>query len=195
MLLSLLLYASTPQAAALNTVGSQVHRAPVVVRVNRAGSYATVLTRGGIIEGAPVTGAVLVKRFSFGWQTLDLLNKSCNQLQFLDRKTAAVLMRGMPAHQKAKGPCEIFADSGSPGDLVAVRELMHGPFIPYVSVSHDWALGEWYGAGGGEALFHKVRGAWKLVTRGGGAMNASEARKLGVPRRDLCALHFYEAPC
>jgi hypothetical protein len=45
-----------------------------------------------------------------------------------------------------------------------VRRLMRGPLVPAVVVSGSWAIGEWYGAGGGETLFRRRDGRWTRIT-------------------------------
>jgi hypothetical protein len=73
--------------------------------------------------------------------------------------------------------------------------MMQGPLIPYVVVSSDWAMGEWYGAGGGEALYRKRQGNWRVVEDGGGAMGVDYMRKYGVPRSDWCKFGIFDANC
>ncbi len=182
----------TPQRAAINAVGMGLKKPPVVVRTNVVGRYATVLTKGGMMEGRPVTEPIFVERFSFGWQALQLLN--CRlESRALGAHTEALLMRGMPS---AKGTaCYERADAGPPMQVAAVRRMMQGPLVPSVVVSGNWALGEWYGAGGGESLFQNRNGRWKLITSGGGAMGVAEMRAFGIPRASWCAFGIYDAHC
>ena len=189
-------YAPTPQQAALKIVSFDVKIPPVVRRTNVAGRFAAVLTSGGMMEGAPVTAPILLEHFSFGWQPLDLLNGTCSLSSYgLPRQTKVALMREMPKLQD-DGPCSgLLRDSGPASDVQNVRSLMRGPLIPGVAVSGNWALGEWYGAGGGQSLYHKRARRWTLVTDGGGAMGVEEMREYGVPRAAWCVFRLYNARC
>jgi hypothetical protein len=189
---------ATPQQAALRTVGFGfgLTPAPVVVRVHIAGRYAAVLTRGGIMEGSRVSDPILLEHFPFGWQPLEMLNFRCRlDGHHLTAATKARLMRGMPT-PKDDRPCnEDDRDVGSPADVNAVRRQMRGPLVPYVVVSNGWAMGEWYGGGGGQTLFQLRHGTWTLVAGVGGAMSTYEMRKYGVPSAAWCALAIYDAAC
>jgi hypothetical protein len=188
-------YAATPQGAALGAMYSDPKKPAVVKRMNVAGSYATVLTSGGRIEGELVGEAILVKHFAFGWQPLDVLDDRCTlEAQQLGAKLDAALMTGMPA-PKDDRPCRGgFKDTGPSEDVESVRRLMPGPLVPYVLVSGDWAKGEWYGAGGGDALYHKRNGTWTLVENGGGAISVYYMKKFGVPQSAWCPLGIFDAP-
>lgn len=188
--------AATPQDAALSAIYSGPTKPAVVRRTNRAGAYATVLTSGGRMEGYPITDAILVERFSFGWQALDVLNSRCRlDAHRLDSLTESTLMRGMPKprdDRPCRGP-DSLRDAGPRDDVVAVRSMMRGPLTPYVVVSGNWAMGEWYGGGGGESLYHKRDGRWHLVESGGGAMGVDYVRKFGVPQSDWCKFGIFDA--
>lgn len=136
--------AATPQDAALSAIYSGPTKPAVVRRTNRAGAYATVLTSGGRMEGYPITDAILVERFSFGWQALDVLNSRCRlDAHRLDSLTESTLMRGMPKprdDRPCRGP-DSLRDAGPRDDVVAVRSMMRGPLTPYVVVSGNWAMG------------------------------------------------------
>ncbi|MBV8497767.1 MAG: hypothetical protein JO003_00725 [Candidatus Eremiobacteraeota bacterium] len=189
-------YASSPQTAAIGALYFDPKRAPVVRRVNVVGRYATVLTSGGRMEGELVTEAILVERFSFGWQPLDILNERCRlESQALGGRIDASLMAGMPGTHD-DGPCRgYFKDSGPERDVESVRRLMRGPLVPYVLVAGEWAKGGWYGAGGGESLYEKRDGRWTLAISGGGAMGVDYMRKYGVPKAAWCKLGIFDARC
>lgn len=194
-LLLALLFSATPQQAALHAVGAPAAKA-VVKRVNIAGPYAAVLTSGGVMEGAPVNDPILVKRFSNGWQPLAVLNFRCR----LDTQVASVairrkLMAAMPKMGNDDACRGESRDAGPAADIAAVRGLMGGPLVPSVVISGNWALGDWYGAGGGETLFHRVGRDWRLVAGGGGAMGVDVMKEHGVPRSAWCAFGIYDARC
>lgn len=190
-------YATTAQGAAIGAMHVDSKHPAVVARVNVVGPYAAVLVKGGIMEGDPVTFAILVERFSFGWQALDALNFQCNlDAHLFGQSTETSLMQGMP-QPKDDRPCkvELLRDAGPRDDVEAVRRMMRGPLIPYVVVSGDWAKGEWYGGGGGESLFQKRDGRWHLVESGGGAMGVDYMIKYGVPQSDWCKFGIFDANC
>jgi hypothetical protein len=189
-------YAATPQSAAIGAMYVDPRRPPVVERVNVAGSYAAVLTSGGRIEGELVTAPILVEHFSFGWQPLDLLNLRCRlESHGLGRNTDDALMSRMPKPQDDR-PCRGYLKDAGPRQAVeSVRRMMDGPLVPYVVVSGDWAMGEWYGAGGGQSLYRKRDSRWYLVESGGGAMGVDYMRKYGVPRSDWCEFGIGDAKC
>ena len=184
------------QSAAIHAQYSEPKNPAVVRRVNVAGRYATVLTSGGRIEGELNTDAIFLQHFSFGWQPLEVLNFRCS-LEAHELKLAVErrLLSGMP-EPKDDRPCRSEPrDYGRRADVEAVRRIMRGPFVPYVVVSGDWALGEWYGAGGGEALYRKRDATWRLVEGGGGAMGVHEMRKNGVPQSAWCVFGILGAKC
>ncbi|MFN2529003.1 MAG: energy transducer TonB [Candidatus Baltobacteraceae bacterium] len=175
-------FAATPQEAAVRAM--EPSSRPQIVRVNIAGPYATVFTRGGLMEGSPVALPILVKHFSFGWQALELLNSSCNlDERVLGASAKAALMRGLPAPSQDSN-CGMPRDDGDAATIVAIRRQMFGrALVPSVIVHGDFALASWYGAGGGETLFKKMASTnWLSVAGGGGAMGAQEMRKYGVPQ-------------
>lgn len=189
-------YAATAEKAAIEAIYSDPQRPVVVERVNTAGSYAAVLTSGGRMEGSLVTSPILVQRFSFGWQPLDVLEFRCDlESRDLNTSVASRLMRGMPKPRDDR-PCSTRPhDAGSAADIATVRRMMRGPLVPYVAVVGDWAMGEWYGGGGGQALYRKVDGSWRLVESGGGAMGVDYMRKYGVPSAAWCAFGITDAKC
>ncbi len=188
-------YAPTPQEAAIEVVNpprSQV----VVLRTNVDGPYAMVLLHGASMEGAPIAAPILLKHFSFGWQTLALVNSRCEIAAYdLGSRAETLLMQGMPA-PKDDRPCKgIWKDAGPQAQVDAIRLQMSHALIPSVVVAGDYALGEWYGAGGGQTLFHFTVGSWHRIAGGGGAMGIEGMREYGVPQTDWCAFHIYGAKC
>lgn len=189
-------YSSTPQGAAMQALYFGSGKPRVVKRLNLIGPWAAVLTSGGVMESNPVTSPILVRHFSFGWQALALLNFRCNlDAQALGARVDAALMAGMPVPHDDR-PCKgALRDAGPSEQIEAVRRLMLGPLIPSVVVSGEWAIGEWYGAGGGRDLFRLRGGTWVLTADGGGAMGVAEMRTHGVPESDWCKFGIYDAHC
>jgi hypothetical protein len=191
-------YAATPEAAAIHAIYVDSSKPPVVQRTNVTGRYATVLLSGAMMEGSAVTAPILVEHFSFGWQALDVLNYRCRlKSHALGTRVDALLMRGMPRPQDQRvcGKSDGFQDAGPQVEVEAVRRLMRGALVPSVAVVGNWALGSWYGAGGGESLYQLRAGRWKFVGGGGGAMGVAEIRAYGVPKAAWCMLGIYDAKC
>ena len=196
-LLTIHSFAPTPERAVLQIVYSRSKTPVTVRRVNVVGSYATVLTSGGMMESSPLTEAILVQRFSFGWQPLDALDFRCRLRDHaLSKFTETQLMRGMPqVSEDDDRACEGLKDAGPRNDVESVRRLMDGPLVPSVIVSGDWAVADWYGAGGGRSLWQRRSGKWHLVQDGGGELGVSEMLHHGVPRADWCTFGIYNANC
>ena len=189
-------YPATPQTAAIRAQYIEPKNYVVVRRVNVVGRYAAVLASGGRIEGELNANAILVERFSFGWQPLEILDSRCRLDSYgLDVAVKRRLLNGMP-ELKDDRPCRTEPrDSGSPTAVEAVRRVMRGPFVPYVIVSGDWALGEWYVAGGGESLYQKRSATWRLVESGGGAIGVENVRRNGVPQSAWCVFGILGVKC
>ena len=134
-------YAPTALRAAIGAMYSNPKKPVVVVRVNVVGSYATVLTNGGRIEGGLVASPILVEHFTFGWQPLALWKSRCDLEEPVLRKSVEEqLMRGMPALRDDR-PCHtsFLKDAGPRSEVEAVRKLIPGPLVPYVVVYSSWA--------------------------------------------------------
>jgi hypothetical protein len=181
-------YASTPQAAGMRAVGYPA-TTPHVARMNVVGKFAAMTFSGAMMEGTPVSAALLVEKFSFGWQAIEVLNFSCrlsiHREAYAARKR---LMLGMPPIEgKAEACVGQSVDAGPRTEIEAIRKAMEGPLVPSVLVSGAFAAGTWYGAGGGEAIFHKVGGRWVRIAGGGGDHSVDDLRALGVSDSASCA--------
>lgn len=189
-------YAATPQKAALGAVGTAPGIRPWIVRTNVAGRYATVLIRRAILEGSPVDAPILIERFSFGWQPLESLNFACRlRSHDISPRDQQRLMVGMPSPLDDRVCREDSRDAGPVRQVEAVRRLMQGPLTPWVTVSGGYALGDWYGAGGGYALFVFRAGSWQRITGGGGALGVSDMRRYHIPQSAWCPFRIFNAHC
>ena len=189
-------YAPTYQEAATQAVSDGTHVARVV-RANRIGRFAVVLTRGGVMDGRPFTDPIYLEHFSFGWQPVRWISTTCDIVAIRERAGETIehdLMYGMPAVQRYAKCRDDFRDVGHTADVEAVRQKMRGGFVPGVRVADDWALGVWELPGGGVQLMRRHGSGWVHVTGGGGVLKFSDALQYGVPPRDACALGFYDAP-
>jgi hypothetical protein len=187
-------FSPTPQAAAI----AAVYPAKSGVRIERmnvVGRYATVLMQGAMVESQPERVPILVERFSFGWQALESLDFMCRLTAHdLGPRTEELLMRGMPAPQDDR-PCGFVGkDTGPELQVEALRRSSTGPLTPDIVVAGNYAIRDWYGAGGGQTLFQLIRGQWKVLSGGGGALGVEQLREHGVPQGDWCALHVVGAP-
>jgi hypothetical protein len=72
---------------------------------------------------------------------------------------------------------------------------VQGPLVPAVVVAGDFAVGEWYGGGGGQQLFEKRDGHWRFVRGGGGQLGVASLRSSGVPEKLMCGLRAVDAAC
>jgi len=190
-------FAPTPQGAAVQAVAPSGSSTPHALRANVVGRYAVVHVKGGVVESERVDGLILLERFSFGWQPLNFANDRCMFESRFAKSTSAALLAGMP-DPGTIGWCdrrETDGDSGVAPLVESVRMLMRRPFVPSVHVAGVYAIGEWYGAGGGEILFKRTGRTWKRIGGGGGPMGVDIVRAYGVPMRLMCALRVYDAKC
>lgn len=179
---------ATPQMAALSALYPLPGKAMIVKRINTAGDCAAVLIRGGMMEGGLVNDPILVRRYSFGWQALEALNFRCRLTGHnLGRGVETALMRGMPKMIDDR-PCYIPAtDSGDVADVESIRRVLGGPLRPLVIIAGDYAMGQWYGAGGGDTIYRRTKQSWRRIAGGGGGHNEADLRALGVPKSARCA--------
>ncbi len=145
----------------------------------------------------PSDAAFLIKHFSFGWQGIESLDFRCRlDSQVSSAQSRAQLLRGMPKPlSEASCRYEPPADFGPRADIEAIRQLQDLPLVPSVTVSGQYAIARWYGAGGGETLYRKTGGRWHALAGGGGALSVTEMWKYGVPPTAWCSLHVYRAKC
>lgn len=166
-----------------------------------AGTIGTPVTRGDLaivpvnveIEGARTKRDMLLQRYPFGWQMIELGGPKLVPCQLKARGAdgAAVAFfagsvgLGKDASEYCSAPSR---DVGASADVAAIRNAIllrvlpkiHA-MIPSVHVVDGYAVGAWYGAGGGEMIFAKRNGVWKQIGGGGGAYGPDDLTKLGVP--------------
>jgi hypothetical protein len=188
-------HAQTPEAAAIGTVYAAPGKRVLVRRTNRAGRYAMIWLQNGMMESSAMNDPILVERYSFGWQALDVVNFGCRPTGHgIDVETAHALMRGLPARVNHRPCVEMESDIGPADQIEAVREIERGSGLhPWVAVSGGYALADWYGGGGGEHLYARRRGRWTLIAGGGGSMDAGILRAFGVPMAASCELAGWSA--
>jgi len=182
-------YAPTPEQAAKNVVYEAVTAPPVAVRTNIAGRYAFVRISAHEKGGEVLDLPVIVQHFSFGWQAVGFANATCSiSARGISSGTAMKLLAGMP---KPKTDC--FAqrgDSGPAGDIEAVRKIQPFGVVPSVTIAGNYAKADWEGPGGGERIYRRTNGTWKIILGGGGAHTAQDLRAAGVPPDAICKFHI-----
>lgn len=127
---------------------------------------------------------------------MELLYFNCRLTRHnIPARDEKVLMRGMPI-LKEERPCgSLGTDVGPQAQVDAIRRRMAEPLVPTVAVSGNYALADWYGAGGGEKVLRLSEGRWRVIAGGGGGHNVDELRSLGIPESALCAFRVYGARC
>ena len=180
----------TPQAAVKHVLYAPAGEKLQIQRTNTRGDYAVVVSRNGQIEGAPA-GPILLERFPFGWQALAIAGRCALQARGMSSATVDALLAGVPAPQAPSDKCAPgeWRDVGPTGDVIAVRRQIDGPLVPFVRVVGNYAIGTWYGAGGGENVFGKLPGnTWVFFVGGGGALRVTDLVQRGVPDSVACEL-------
>jgi hypothetical protein len=182
----------TPQAGALAFLRPTPDRAQAVVRVVvQTPRYALVQYSHAKIEGWASAGQILVERFAFGWQAIDISTigaiTTCSVGAHGLPQQDYSRLRGALSATRKDCPTGIDADQrdvGTAADVSAVRALMisSSEIVPFVRVVENYAYVPWFGAGGGENFYKKTASEWKKIGGGGGAYQSSELQKLyGVP--------------
>jgi hypothetical protein len=181
---------ATPREAALRFLVPGRNFRVLSTRV--AGDFAIVRFAGALMEGDPNwTDGIVIERFPFGWQVVDILRSACLGARGATRAQIAALgAANLPAYRDADGgPCSKTIDRGPRADVVAVRSMDRGgSAIPYVRVAADYALLDWAYPGGGQRAAIRRAGRWRIVGGGGGAMNAETLYGYGVPMRYACEI-------
>ncbi len=182
----------TPQAGALAFLRPAAgHAQPVLRVVVQTPRYALLQFNHAQIEGWASDGQILVEKFAFGWQAIDLTNigalTACSARAHRIPQQDYSRLRG--ALKATPVNCPTGADTdqsdvGPAADVSAVRALMasSSEIVPFVRVIGNYGYAPWFGAGGGENFYKKTAGGWQKIGGGGGAYQSSELHKLyGVP--------------
>jgi hypothetical protein len=163
-----------------------------VLSTRVAGDFAIVRFSGALMEGDPNwASGIVIERFPFGWQVVDILRNACLGARGATRAQIAALgAANLPAYRDSDGqPCSNTLDRGPRADVVAVRSMdRSGTAIPYVRVVADYALLDWAYPGGGQRAVIRRAGRWRFAGGGGGAMNAQTLYGYGVPMRYACEI-------
>jgi hypothetical protein len=125
------------------------------------GNVAVVSFYHAKIEGADFSGRLLLRHYPFGWQAVSMAGGN-------------IAFNAASLH-----------DTGATADVDAIRAKMatlyRREIIGPVRVVQNYAIANWWGTGGGQALFRKSGSGWSVVTAGGGALGPSDLRRYGVP--------------
>lgn len=177
---------SAAEAAAMRAVhGSRVEHTTV------SGNFAVVSVTDGRLENAGLRTPLLLERFRFGWQPIELLDTQCPvRARIHDELQLRALLNGF--HITRGTACTEPIDSGPSGDIEAIRAAMT-KFVPFVHVADGYALAQWELPGGGVALYRKTGDSWKQLVSTGGALGVSDAEQFGIPKPVACKLGFPDA--
>ncbi len=182
----------TPQAGALAFLQPRYRATHPVVRiVASTPRYAVVKFSGAEIEGQITSGEMLVQKFAFGWQAVDLSTTGtlaiCSVRAHVVSPPDLSQLRSVLSASTADCPTGVDADQrdlGSAADVSAVRALMisSSEVVPFVRVVKNYAFVEWFGNGGGENFYKKTANGWSKFAGGGGAYRPDELHnQYGVP--------------
>jgi hypothetical protein len=161
-----------------------------IIDTKTSDGFAVAGFRAGQIEGELLNGQLLLQHFTFGWQVIDLSSPgfAIGHLQNhgISSNTATHLYDRAVGSEPRDSHCldNCLADAGSQTDINAIRSLTlvsRNEAIGPVVVSSDYAMAGWWGNGGGEMLFFKTHGLWKMKIDSGGCFNFAELVKHGVP--------------
>lgn len=163
-----------------------------ITRMTKAGDYAVASFEHGRIEGSHYSGQLLLQRFDFGWQVVDLsasrrFTTADLTAHGITAGTAAALLQGFVPSKFPWGTYHgalCAEDSGDTRDVTAIRKLLLmsvGEAISPVVVDSGYAFARWFGNGGGEDIFLERNGAWTRIAGGGGAFNTKDLVTYHVP--------------
>jgi hypothetical protein len=159
-----------------------------IVAESQYGRHAVVSFEGGQIEGQFDNGQLLLEKFSFGWQVIDLsihrfTTQDIESHGISAADTQALLHGFVPGVARPGwGPHEL-GDYGPAADVDGLRRTMvdwPGEAIGAVKVYSGYAMLLWFGRGGGERVFAKRNGRWEQITGGGGCLDAAGLVHYGV---------------
>jgi hypothetical protein len=178
-------------------------RAPVrLTRIATVGTFAVVSFQHGTLEATDFSGQILLQRFPFGWQAIDVsrsLTTEDLEAHGVSASDASLLLnRSVPEkgmHARAS-PCA--ADVGTRADVAAVRQLLlyrQNEAILQVTIVSGFALAAWAGNGGGMDVLAERSGTWRDLAGGGGAVNAADLEKLEIPAATAKRLIQLNARC
>lgn len=182
----------TPEAAAIAFLVPKTTHSQTTVKVTaQSPHYAIVKFTNAIIESTPAAGYLLVRKFSFGWQSIDLTtNEKPFPLCAVKRHGVATGdLQALNNGWATTSPCTPggktdYRDAGAASDVDAIRIKMAGvnEIVPVVRVVGNYAFLEWWGWGGGENFYKRTPTGWAQFVGGGGALRPDELHQhYGVP--------------
>ncbi len=158
-----------------------------LTRFESLGDSSVVSFEHGLVEGRTVKGQLLLRRFDFGWQTIDIALPAFRMADLeghgISVGNAALLLgvnpgRGNPSRHFCS------ADFAKSNDVTAVRKLMLSrpdEAIGGIEIASGYAVAYWWGNGGGADVFAQQSGTWRRLAGGGGVIDAAVLEKLGAP--------------
>ncbi len=159
--------------------------------------FATVRFTGPV-EGSRFRGILLFRRYSFGWQ---LVNLSGTRLRPCDLQAFGVPndairalvapSNDLPNPNTACSLKSIETRGPTFHDETLIRELLQsesGEAISNVRIADGYALVGWSGHGGGSWVFAKRGSHWEKIGGGGGVIGLTALTGYGVPTGSARAL-------
>src|ERR1700688_4524759 len=151
-----------------------------------------VINYDSVIENQHFRGQLLYRKYSFGWQLLDI---AIGRFRECDLRAFGVLSpsvngllanaQGLALQRETCPGISVPSIRGVSRDEEAIRKLLQarysGEAIHSLSIIDGYALAGWFGWGGGEALLARRFGTWRQIADGGGAMSACNLVQKGVP--------------
>jgi hypothetical protein len=145
--------------------------------------FAVVNVAGVPLEGNAFTGQALFRRFSFGWQMIDLANGRFHQCELLGDGVPPALVAPLSVNAAAITDRNQYHDACPPArafgptsdDENAVRAVIHGTALQWfhdVEIADGFALISWAGGGGGPMVARKQAGRWSVYWGTGGMPDA-----------------------
>ncbi|MBV8244367.1 MAG: hypothetical protein JOZ38_00445 [Candidatus Eremiobacteraeota bacterium] len=152
----------------------------------RSSQSFAVAQASGILESYHFHGEVLLERFSFGWQVIDLDIHGISHCMLTSHGAPGAVASRLASQRFELSYCGIDQrDYGAQNDIDSVRRLAQSEYDEAVSsviVWKDVAVINWWGAGGGMGTYHRVSGAWKHTGSGGGCLPAATISEMyGMP--------------
>jgi hypothetical protein len=153
--------------------------------VSQHDPYAVVSFRNGQIEGSIDDGQLLLQKFPFGWQVIDLSIHRFTTQDMASHGIAAAAAQAL-LHGLVPGKAQAGWELGDYGPAADVDDISRtmvdspGEAIGAVKVYSGYAVLLWFGRGGGERVFAKRNGGWVPITGGGGCLDTAGFVHYGV---------------
>ncbi len=188
-------YGATPVGAAEHIYRSSDLRLRIHVHRSIATErFAIVVVSSTPMDDRHGETALLLQRFSFGWQPVGVVQHTCDiEHRGISARDRATLLRIVNLEPDDPHECALDErDRGPATDVSAIRRQMYGPVVPFVTIADGYAYALEYGDGGGCGLFRRSHGAWENIATCKGALDPTVIGRYHIPTSTVCALGLYE---